>query len=285
MPENEAHPWLEVVRERSDLGRVRAALFDFDGTISLIRQGWQQVMAPFMSEVLVRSTGGTDESEMRSFAEDFIARTTGKQTIYQMIGLAQEIKRRGGVPGDAKEYKAEYVRRLLEMIADRVKALENGSARPEDFLVPGSWDFLRSLQQRGVAVYCASGTDEPYLRHEAELLGVGRFFEGGARGAQEDYESFSKKDVIRSIIREKGLGGSELAVFGDGFVEIEEGAAVSAHTVGVATSEEALLSGRSGAQAVDEWKRRRLIDAGADVIIPDFSRSAELVSHLCGEVR
>ena len=34
-------------------GGFRSALFDFDGTISLIRQGWQQVMTPYFTQVLL----------------------------------------------------------------------------------------------------------------------------------------------------------------------------------------------------------------------------------------
>ncbi len=38
--------WLEVVNPTVRVGHVRHALFDFDGTISVIRRGWEQVMIP-----------------------------------------------------------------------------------------------------------------------------------------------------------------------------------------------------------------------------------------------
>jgi hypothetical protein len=31
---------------------------------------------------------------------------------------------------------------------------------------------------------------------------------------------------------------------------------------------------------LDEWKRKRLIQAGADIIIPDFEEQEALLSHL-----
>lgn len=275
----QAGGWLETVNERRDRGRVRAALFDFDGTISLIRQGWQDVMMPMMVEVLLGTPRAGSEEETLGFVKDFVAETTGKQTIYQMIGLAEEVERRGGRPLEPLEYKREYIRRLQEKIGGRVSALESGEKRPCDFLMPGVVEFLAALTERGVVLYCASGTDEPFARHEAELLGAAGFFEGGVRGAQEDYRKFSKKDVIASIIREHGLGGAEFACFGDGFVEIEEGAKVGALTVGVASSEERLLSGK-GESSVDEWKRKRLIDAGADAIVPDFRNAVQLIGYL-----
>ena len=39
---------------------ARVAVFDFDGTVSLIRAGWMEIMIPMMLEVL--SALGTGES-------------------------------------------------------------------------------------------------------------------------------------------------------------------------------------------------------------------------------
>ena len=82
-------------------GRMQFALFDFDGTISLIREGWQQVMIPMMVELL--SATGTEETagELEGIVSEYVTRLTGKQTIYQMIELAEQIRRRGGRAGGA----------------------------------------------------------------------------------------------------------------------------------------------------------------------------------------
>ena len=55
------HPEIEILRLDLPRGRFKGVLFDFDGTLSLIREGWPQVMIPMMVEVL-RDTG-TDETE------------------------------------------------------------------------------------------------------------------------------------------------------------------------------------------------------------------------------
>src|SRR5437879_1120561 len=52
---------IEIINEAIPRGRFRSVLFDFDGTLSLIREGWPQVMIPMMVEVL-RETA-TQESE------------------------------------------------------------------------------------------------------------------------------------------------------------------------------------------------------------------------------
>ena len=35
--------WLEILNPQVKLGRVRYALFDFDGTISIIRREWERI--------------------------------------------------------------------------------------------------------------------------------------------------------------------------------------------------------------------------------------------------
>ena len=61
---------------------------------------------------------------------DFVDELTGKQTIYQCIRLAEEIRRRGGQPLDPLEYKNEYHRRLLERIDHRLQGLKDGRIAP-----------------------------------------------------------------------------------------------------------------------------------------------------------
>jgi len=267
---------IEIVRSTQDRGRVRSALFDFDGTLSLIRQGWQTVMIPMMVEILRKSTP-TDESdeELTDVVTEFVTRTTGKQTIYQMIQLAEEVTARGGAALDPRDYKAEYLARLWTHIRGRVADLKEGRRPIESFLVPGARQVLEGLRERSVVCYLASGTDHPYVVDEAQALGLAEFFAGGIYGAQEDYESSSKRLVIAHILRTHALAGPELATFGDGFVEIEDTVAAGGIAVGMATDEER----REG---IDAWKRERLIAAGAHVIVPDFGEHEALLTYLCG---
>src|SRR5438270_10634150 len=99
---------IEVLRADLPRGRFRSVLFDFDGTLSLIREGWPQVMIPMMVEVL-RATGTTeDAAALTAAVEDFVMRLNGRQTIYQMIQLAEEVERRGGRPAEPLAYKRLY---------------------------------------------------------------------------------------------------------------------------------------------------------------------------------
>ncbi|NOX44294.1 MAG: HAD family hydrolase [Caldiserica bacterium] len=268
---------MEVVNPGIARGRIRHALFDFDGTISLIRAGWQGVMAPLMVEALRDTPKGRElgEAELERLVRDYIAESTGIQTIHQMIWLAERVAEFGGTPRDPREYKRIYNERLLAHIAGRLSSLREGRAAPEEFTVPGARELLEALRARGVRCYLASGTDEIYVREEAELLGVAGYF-SGIYGAQEDWKRFSKRMVIERILREHGLSGEEFVAFGDGFVEIQEAKAVGGIAVGVASDE-----GNPG--RLDPWKRERLVRAGADLVVPDFRDHEALVGYLFAE--
>src|SRR5205085_9652236 len=125
-------------------GRFRSALFDFDGTLSLIREGWPQVMIPMMVEVLRQTGTREDDAQLHAAVEDFVMRLNGRQTIYQMIQLADEVRRRGGTPLEPLAYKHRYHDLLMERIHARLAALSTGQASAADWTVPGSHALLES---------------------------------------------------------------------------------------------------------------------------------------------
>src|SRR6058998_2305269 len=117
---------IEQLRPGISATSARVVLFDFDGTISLIRAGWMDVMVPMMVEILIELKTGESEQELRALVEEFVGRLTGKQTMYQMIELAENVKARGGNPPDPLVYKKMYLERLHEKIRDRLEELESG---------------------------------------------------------------------------------------------------------------------------------------------------------------
>src|SRR5207302_7262287 len=163
---------IEFLNDAIPHGRCRSVLFDFDGTLSLIREGWPQVMIPMMVDVLRQTTTRETEAELSEKVCEFVMRLNGKQTIYQMIQLANEVRRRGGQPLEPLAYKHRYHDLLMQRIQDRLTALANGTATPERWTVPGSHTLLEELRRRGLTLYLASGTDLKYVRHEVDLLGL-----------------------------------------------------------------------------------------------------------------
>ncbi len=268
---------IEVFRHPPHRQPPQHGLFDFDGTLSLIRQGWMDVMVPMMVEVLQQTGTAEPPEALAQLARDYVTELTAKQTIYQMIRLAEEVRRRGGRPLDPLVYKQAYHQRLMERIAGRREALRAGKVSPREMLVPYSLELLDALSQRGVALYLASGTDEVYVIEEAQLLGLDRYFGPHIYGARDDYKSFSKALVIQRILETNRVPGEALLGFGDGYVEIQNVKAVGGTAVAVASDE----IHRSG--QCDPWKRQRLIGAGADLVIPDYRDYQALLAYLWGQ--
>ena len=252
---------------------ISHVLFDFDGTLSLIREGWVQVMVPMFVEMLPPLPGETEEERRRICQEDILG-LNGKQTIYQMMRLAARISERGGRAQEPLYYKHEYLRRLEDRVVPRVAALRAGKAFPDDYLVYGSRQLLDTLSHRGFVLYLASGTDERYVKEEAQLLGLSHYFGNHIYGALDDYKKFSKKMVIERILKENAIPGGRLLSFGDGYVEIQNTKEAGGTAVAVASNE-----AHNGSGLFDEWKRNRLLGVGADVVVPDY-RDAEALINL-----
>lgn len=263
---------VETCNANANALNARVALFDFDGTLSLVRAGWETVMVPMMVEMLLDLKTGETEAELKAVVEDFVGHLTGRQTIYQMIEFTEQMKKRGGKPLEPLEYKHMYHDRLMEKIQDRREGLRAGRIAPDEMIVPGGRRLVEALKQRGLTLYLASGTDQQFMREEAELIDVARYFDG-VYGALDDYKSFSKKILIEKLIRDSEFAGEEFLGFGDGFVEIQNVKEVGGVAVGAATDEPDCVQ-------VNAVKRKRLMDVGADWIVPNFNAHDELMGAL-----
>src|SRR5271170_2594239 len=155
---------LESIRPAPSPATARVGFFDFDGTLSLVRSGWIDVMVPMMVEILLELKTGESESALRAIVDDFVWRLTGKETIYQMMEFAEHVSKRGGNALPPLEYKKMYLDRLLVRIRGRIEDLETGRATPEQYLVPGERALLETLREHGLKLYLASGTDEIFVK-------------------------------------------------------------------------------------------------------------------------
>ncbi len=265
---------VEIV-EAPPRGRIRHAVMDMDGTLSVLRDGWQDSMVPLMVEVLEDCPRHESRTELESLVIDFVDYLTGKQTIYQMIRLAEEVEKRGGEPKDPLDYKNVYYKRLNRSLEDRLEGLRTGRLKPDDYLLPGAREFLDALKRRGIPCYLASGTDVEFVVEEAELLGLSEYFEGKIFGALPQHENFSKEKVIREILADLDLEGSELLIVGDGFVEIQNARSVGAVAYG-------LFSKENNRYHMNADKHERLVRAGTHLLAPDLRDGPAVLDYLIG---
>ena len=268
-------PPAEVVNPSVRRGPFRAVLFDFDGTLSLIREGWPAVMVGMMLDRL-RELGLLRDGDAQHL-DDLVMGLNGQPTARQMEAFAAEVGRRGGAAADAGDCLRDYADRLMGTVRGRWAALETGAARAADWVVPGAHALLADLRGRGAALFVASGTDHAHVAHEARLLGVDAFFPAGIDAPRAGDPAFTKRAVIARVLAELGVRGEELLGFGDGVVEMAEVKRVGGVAVGVASAEPGSPPG-----SVQPGKRARLVAAGADLIVPDYAAGAALVRWLWG---
>lgn len=272
---------IEVIRQLPKQLNIQHAIFDHDGTISTFRQGWEQVMEPMMIRaILGNQYDNADEvlyHKVVDISKHFIDKTTGIQTLVQMQGLVELVEQFGCVPKDKilnmYGYKAIYNDALLNMIHRRIEKLNCGELNPEDFQMKNARKLLEELYAKGVKLYLASGTDEADVIAEAKALGYADLFEGRIFGAVGDITVETKRVVLERIINENDLSGSEFATFGDGPVEMRECHKRGGIAIGIAGDEVRRFG-------LNPAKRTRLIRAGADLIVPDFSQLNKLLGTL-----
>ncbi len=260
---------------------IQHCIFDHDGTLSTLREGWEKIMEPMMVQAVLGPQYATADAALfaRTTKEvrSFIDRTTGIQTLVQMKGLVELVRQSGFVEEDQildeHGYKRIFNHDLLQMVGKRMEKLGSGELDPMDFQIKNAVLLLRELHRRGIKLYLASGTDEADVIAEAKAMGYADLFEGRIFGAVGDIKVEAKKMVLERIIRENNLAGHQFATFGDGPVEMRETRKCGGFCIGVA-SDEVRRFGWNMA------KRSRLVRAGAMLVVPDFSQLTALLQAM-----
>jgi phosphoglycolate phosphatase-like HAD superfamily hydrolase len=253
----------EIIRPGAAAPGARAAMFDFDGTLSLIRSGWLDIMLDMMTSTLGALDTAEPAEQLRAESFDRVWPHTGKDTLYQMMEFVAMIEARGGTAEDPQVYKQRFLDELFSISGARISEVCTGQVAPDAYLVPGARAMLEDLRARGLTLYLASGTDHDRLQHEAEVLDIARYFDGGIYGALPDPDAFSKAMLVARIVGGPGMHPSMLIGFGDGPTEIGDTHRAGALAIGLATDE-------PECRKTSPFKRRSLIDNGADYIIPNY---------------
>lgn len=272
---------IEIVRELPKELCIRHAIFDHDGTLSTLREGWEKIMEPMMIRAILgkqyAEAGEALYHKVVDTVREAIEKTTGIQTLAQMQVLGDLVRQFQCVPDseilDIHGYKNLYNIALLQMVNERTARLARGELEAGDFQIKNAAALLQRLHQAGVKLYLASGTDEADVKAEAQAMGYAALFEGRIFGAVGDLKVEAKREVLNRIIRENYLQGPELVTFGDGPVEMRLTRQRGGIAVGVASDE----IRRFGPNPI---KRTRLIRGGADLIVPDYSQLDALLRLL-----
>ena len=251
---------------------IRAIIFDFDGTISTLRHGWEAIMENYMYEMI---TGNTEiiNNELMNEIKSYIDQSMGIQTIYQMQWLKEKatLKNKTKIL-DIWEYKTGYNDKLMEVVREKTKKLISKELFPKDFRIINSKEFIKDLYNLGHKLFIASGTDHDDVINEMKVLEIFEFFED-VKGAPTKKIACPKEAIVKHLMEDLNYKGNEIAIIGDGKIEIEIAVRINGKAIGMATEETYQLE-------VNKRKRKKLIEAGAHIIVPHFKDKEAIIQWI-----
>src|ERR1041385_2444791 len=198
---------------RRGLTRV---VFDFDGTLSWLRHGWPEMMYGVLRKHFKLAPNESDQALHGRLLEDILS-LNGKPSIHQIKRGIERMKERGDAEPRPEELLREYQDDLDATIVQRTSQIASGQCDAEDFLVFGVRNLLNELRHRGLTLAILSGTPEPKVKEEAQLLQISDYFGRHIYGSTD--ASFSKRGVLDRLLAEEEIPGESLLSFGDGPVE------------------------------------------------------------------
>jgi phosphoglycolate phosphatase len=257
--------------------KVTHIVFDFDGTVSWVRHGWPEIMFDVFGRHLPAVDGESDAAR-RTVMEDIVFGLNGRPTVVQMQRFSEVVRERGGPSLEAEALRTEFQDRLDAEIAARLKIIRSGEAPRDAFVVFAARALLERIKSDGLTPIILSSTIEHRVREEAEALGVASYFGRHIYGSPADPRQFSKLAVFQRLLREEGITGENLLSFGDGPVEITSTKELGGLAIAVCSDEN-----HNGSGVMDAFKRKQLLEAGADAAIPDFRDAIALLDSLLGK--
>jgi len=144
---------IEIIRKWKNDLHIKYAIFDHDGTISTLREGWELIMAPVMIKAILgdmyKDAPMDVYAKVEERVKEYIDKTTGIQTLVQMVGLVDIVREFGYVPQekilDGHGYKKIYNDDLLQMVKVREQKFAAGELSIEDLTIKGAVPFLQKL--------------------------------------------------------------------------------------------------------------------------------------------
>jgi len=259
---------IEIMRRPSTAPRIAA--IDFDGTMSLIRIGWQHVMHGVMRAALAPYHPRLEQLDDE--ITGYIARSTGQPSIIQMAWVDEHVLLYGGVSHGAQHYLDQFSQAMSAQIDARVASIDD-DASADACMVPGARAFLGKLRMHGIPMALVSGTERHHLIRESQALRIHDFFDAGIYGPGMHAPAFTKLDALQQLVHLYDVGAGELLSVGDGPVEIMAGKELHGFSLAIASHE---VSG-----GLDDAKRRHLLHAGADAVVANFL-ALDDIADWCG---
>tara|TARA_Y100000310_G_scaffold206661_1_gene207086 strand:+ start:778 stop:1668 length:891 start_codon:yes stop_codon:yes gene_type:complete len=264
---------IEIVRD-FDPSQLEFALFDFDGTLSRERDGWVNLMVASMSAIMSEVL---PIEQARIAVLENIEANIGLPTFTGLRKLNEYRDELGWRRISTKTLKNIYNDQLLKMVDQKRADIKDGVLDHSELVVFGTYFLLDEIKKRYEDnMYVASGSDKSAVAESVDLLEMTKYFGDRvlAAGDLGDPEKCAKKHIIEELVRDKDAHG-KILTFGDGFPEILHTYHNGGVCVGVITSD--CSNDEHLGYLTIEKKRKRLMDAGAHIIIPNYKNTPALI--------
>ena len=172
--------------------------------------------------------------------------------IIKLIWAGEEKFEKFDEPDEYLDYLSKVTPKLFwvyEQVLNRFcrdNNLKKAKENPEEFLIPGSKEFMRYLHDNGIKNYFVTGavvdkSIEPPMGMYEEVLGLG-FEIGEGKEVENIYgstweEKIPKEEVMKRLVKELGINGENVLVVGDGRSEITAGVSLGAVTLSILPKE------------------------------------------------
>ncbi|EDM29023.1 hypothetical protein LNTAR_14442 [Lentisphaera araneosa HTCC2155] len=251
----------------------KAAIIDFDGTLTRVRCGWEDKMREFFHQKLFAETANLSETtkeEALSQTEEWISHAPGT-TIAQQMGALSEILNFCSIEHSLDQIIEEFDTYSSDWEYARVTELKD-KGQLDQLMLCGARKFLENLIELGYELHLLSGTSHEKLLFECETLELSQYFVH-IQGYEKHLELPYKRESIRKTIKDYAYNNENTLIIGDGLTELEAGRELACPCIGVAISEE-------DGKGCDQEKLSKLKTKGFEEVITDFDEALEFIPQV-----
>ncbi len=182
-------------------------------------------MMSYFIEILLnipKGIGFEDKSALVSEVMELINSQPERNVINYCSWLNEKVISYGGLAKNPRVYKQEYLRRLKICLQDKYKNLSKNRSAIDKMLLPGIKDYLHTLKNIGVKLYCVSDCKTIELKYVVELLGLSEFFGENSFGVEYEHDFINTKGfVIDKIIRDNSIKPNSYIMFSNNSDDID----------------------------------------------------------------
>lgn len=214
----------------------KAAIIDYDGTLTRVRYGWEVKMTEFFMQKICEDRNlNTDElNKAKDLTAQWVNHAQGT-TINQQMGALSEILTEFSFDHNLNDLIEEFDTFSTDWEYARMHELKD-QGQIDSLFLKGAIDFLKKLQEKNYELHMLSGTSHEKLLYECEVLGLTDYFVH-IQGYEHHLASPYKLESMRNTIEKYNYEPQNTLIIGDGLTELKAGRELGCPTLAIAIDE------------------------------------------------